>query len=132
MAVCADAFYGLLGALGVAQDSRARAFGTTFFLTLSNPMTIFSFIGIFAALGSSLGTGQGGGPAGWVSVAPMVAGVLAGSAAWWLLLSGASAMLRKKMPARLASGVALLSALAIAAFGVTQFVSGLMHVLRSA
>ncbi|NDR56542.1 LysE/ArgO family amino acid transporter [Aliiruegeria sabulilitoris] len=57
----------------------ATAWTTTFFLTLSNPMTILAFIGMVAALGSA----ASGNPAApyW-----LVIGVFAGSALWWLLL----------------------------------------------
>ena len=66
---------------GVGRPYRgvAAAWGTTFFLTLSNPMTILAFVGMVAALG----TAASGNP-----TAPywLVAGVFSGSALWWLLL----------------------------------------------
>lgn len=49
---------------------------STFFLTLTNPMTILSFSAIFTGLGPVLSP--------WV----LVAGVFSGSAAWWLILCG--------------------------------------------
>ncbi|SDL87378.1 LysE family transporter [Aliiruegeria lutimaris] len=57
----------------------AVAWATTFFLTLSNPMTILAFVGMVAALGSA----ASGNPAApyW-----LVMGVFTGSALWWLLL----------------------------------------------
>lgn len=58
-----------------------RNFVSTFFLTVTNPATILSFVAIFAGLG--LGSAQ----AGAADSAVLVAGVLAGSALWWLLLS---------------------------------------------
>ena len=167
-AACADAVYGLLGALGVAgivtalpmltvvlkaaggaflvwmawtiareapampvavQDTMrapvTRDFLATFALTLSNPLTIFSFIAAFAALGP-LNAGQGAPAAmGWVTVAPMVTGVFAGSAVWWLFLSGVSSALRTKLPLAFTRGISIFSAVAIAAFGVFQVVAGL-------
>jgi threonine/homoserine/homoserine lactone efflux protein len=169
-AACADAIYGLLGAVGIAgiattlpvlgvvlkigggaflvwlawgitreappaqtglaETSRTtvlRDFLTTFGLTLSNPMTILSFIAVFAALGP-LSTGQDAlQGAGWRTVLPMVSGVFAGSAAWWLCLSGATALLRRKMPESFMHGIARLSALAIAVFGGFQLVAGLRY-----
>jgi threonine/homoserine/homoserine lactone efflux protein len=165
-AACADAVYGLLGALGVAgivaalpmltvvlkaaggaflvwmawsiareapaatavrqEEGRtavSRDFLTTFALTLSNPLTIFSFIAAFAALGPISGTEHGA--VGWATVAPMVTGVFAGSAVWWLALSGTTAALRTKLPLAFTRAVSMLSAVAIGAFGVVQMVTGL-------
>ena len=60
-------------------------FAGTFALTLSNPATIFSFIAVFGTLGARL---QVSSP--WT----MIAGVLLGSALWWLLLSALVGRLR--------------------------------------
>jgi threonine/homoserine/homoserine lactone efflux protein len=57
-------------------------------LTLTNPMTILTFIGIFAGLGAGRLNGDIG------SALMMVIGVGLGSMAWWLILSGAVALLR--------------------------------------
>ena len=57
----------------------ASAFGTTYLLTLSNPMTIIAFTGMIAGLGAAAGTG---GQAAYV----LVLGVFLGSALWWLIL----------------------------------------------
>ncbi|HEX7682554.1 MAG TPA: LysE family transporter [Trinickia sp.] len=108
------------------RASVRRDFLTTFGLTLSNPMTIVSFIGIFAALGPST---SGQGSSGWAAVLPMVAGVFLGSAAWWLCLSSTTAALGRKIPVSYVHGIARLSALAIGVFGGVQVVSGLRSVL---
>ncbi len=63
-----------------------RDFGSTFLLTLTNPMTILSFAAIFAGLGA--GSAFGGGTRG-------VAGVFIGSAMWWLALSLMTGVLRR-------------------------------------
>ena len=70
------------------------AFASTFLLTLTNPMTILSFVAVFAALG--LGTTH---PEP-LSAAGLVIGVFAGSALWWLTLSAAVAMFRSRFDAR--------------------------------
>ncbi|MDR7419579.1 MAG: LysE family transporter [Armatimonadota bacterium] len=64
------------------------AYASTFFLTLTNPMTILSFAAIFAGLGLARATDRCG------STAALVTGVFLGSAAWWLILSGAAAAFR--------------------------------------
>ncbi|CAB3751881.1 lysine transporter LysE [Burkholderia sp. MSh2] len=164
-AACADAIYGLLGALGVAgvvtafpmlavglkigggaflvwlawtvarqapaastpqrdvsrRTTVVRDFLTTFGLTLSNPMTILSFVGIFAALGPLSGARDA---AAWPAVALMVGGVFAGSAAWWLCLSSATAALRTKMSFAFVHALSRVSAAVIAVFGAVQVVAG--------
>jgi len=57
-----------------------RAYGSTFVLTLSNPVTILAFAAIFAGLGITTGDDS-------LSAALLVAGVFLGSAAWWAILS---------------------------------------------
>lgn len=62
-----------------------RDFGSTFLLTLTNPMTILSFAAIFAGLGAAAAFGGG---------IRVVAGVFSGSALWWLTLSLMTGALR--------------------------------------
>ncbi|MHA6910634.1 LysE family translocator [Ralstonia pseudosolanacearum] len=99
----------------------ARDFLTTFALTLSNPMTILSFIGIFAALGPLSGSHDG---PRWLTVSSMVSGVFVGSAVWWLCLSIAAATLRQTMPASFMRSLSRMSAIAIAVFGGIQMIAG--------
>lgn len=63
------------------ESSSLHAFITTFFLTVTNPATILSFVAIFAGLG--IGTIQTNYLQAWL----LVLGVLIGSAMWWLILS---------------------------------------------
>jgi threonine/homoserine/homoserine lactone efflux protein len=63
---------------------------STVFLTLTNPLTIFAFIAVFAALG--LGSGLG-----YFSASALVAGVFIGSCLWFLLLSSGVTLFRKKL-----------------------------------
>lgn len=64
------------------EKSVWHAFTTTFFLTVTNPMTILSFVAIFAGLG--IGTEH----PNFTNAAMMVFGVMMGSALWWIVLSG--------------------------------------------
>ena len=66
------------------------AYASTFFLTLTNPMTILSFAAIFAGLG--VGSADGS----YVSAAILVFGVFIGSVLWWLVLSTTVSMFLKK------------------------------------
>jgi len=67
-----------------------RSYLTTVFLTLTNPLTIFAFLAVFAALG--LGNGLG-----YFSASALVAGVFIGSGLWFLLLSSSVILFRKKL-----------------------------------
>ncbi|MFZ5821576.1 MAG: LysE family transporter [Chloroflexota bacterium] len=90
---------------------------TTFFLTLTNPMTILSFIAIFAGL--RLGETDGD----LASAALMVLGVFLGSAAWWLTLSAGVGLLRDKFTPALMVWVNRLAGLIIFAFGLLALFS---------
>lgn len=67
-----------------------RTYITAFFITLTNPLTIFAFLAVFAALG--LGSDLGN-----FSASALVAGVFFGSALWFLLLSSVVTLFRKKL-----------------------------------
>ena len=97
------------------------AYGSTFVLTLTNPMTILSFAGIFA--------GAGVASASYASAAWMVAGVFVGSAAWWLLLSGGVGLFRSRVTPNLLRWINRLSGAVIILFGarfVWQAIAGLI------
>ncbi len=70
-----------------------KAYSTTLLLTLSNPMTILSFIAIFASLSDGVVSDQGNQHSVWF----MVAGIFLGSAVWWLGLSGFSSAFKSRM-----------------------------------
>ncbi len=90
----------------------AASYLSTFVLTLTNPMTILAFAAIFAGLG----IGSTGGNLG--SAAVLVAGVFAGSAAWWLLLSGAVGLFRRSIGLTGIQWINRISGLIITAFGI--------------
>lgn len=99
------------------MGGRPAAYASMVGLTLTNPTTILSFAALFASIGS--GTG---GPAGAVLV---VAGVFAGSIAWWAILTGAVAGLRTRLTPRVVRGFNVVSAVAIGAFGIVAIALGL-------
>ncbi|TFV91591.1 LysE family translocator [Oxalobacteraceae bacterium OM1] len=88
----------------------AGSYAGTFALTALNPATILSFVAIFAGAGVAAGTGSG--------PALMVAGVFAGSAAWWLILCTLAVSLRTRFGARQMRWLNVLSGLLITGFGV--------------
>jgi threonine/homoserine/homoserine lactone efflux protein len=67
-----------------------RSYFTTVFLTLTNPLTIFAFIAIFASLG--LGNGLR-----YFSASALVSGVFIGSCLWFLLLSSGVTFFKKRL-----------------------------------
>ena len=91
-----------------------RCFAGTFVLTLSNPATILSFIAVFGVMA---------GRAAVASPGVMIAGVLIGSALWWLLLSTVVGRLRERFDARWRRRVNVASALVLAGFAAWQFVA---------
>lgn len=92
------------------------AYVTTLFLTLTNPMTIISFAAIFAGLGIASARDYG-------SAGLLVAGVFAGSAVWWFILSGIAAGLRGRMRAGMLRRVNLAAGAVLLTFGALALVS---------
>ena len=72
-----------------SAESLFRAYASTFVLTITNPVTILAFLGIFAAVGFT-GAEATIGRAGM-----LVAGVLLGSLVWWLGLALGTGLCRK-------------------------------------
>ena len=94
------------------SDGLLAAFASTCVLTLTNPMTILSFVAVFAGLG------VGGPDAGYGAAGLMVAGVFLGSALWWLALSGGVGWLRDWIKPPHLRWVNRLSGVVIVAFGL--------------
>ena len=96
----------------VTGSGLAGAYGSTFFLTLTNPMTILSFAAIFAGLG----LGSAGGD--YLSSGVLVLGVFTGSALWWLILSSMVGMLGKMLSLGGMRWVNRISGIIILGFGL--------------
>jgi len=99
------------------------AFGSTFLLTLTNPLTILSFAAIFAGLG--LGD-AGGDP---VLAGLLVLGVFLGSAFWWLGLAVGVGALRRAIGQGLMRRINQASGLMIGAFGIAAIYFGVTRLL---
>lgn len=87
-------------------------FISTFFLTVSNPATIFSFIAIFAGLG--LGSTK----TDYSSSMTLVLGVFIGSALWWLILSSIVSYFQTKITPDRQIWINRLSGLTFILFGL--------------
>lgn len=105
------------GAAAAQGNGLAAAYASTFFLTLTNPMTVLSFAAIFAGLGLASRTG------GYAPAGILVLGVFAGSALWWLLLSGGVSLFRSQFTAGGLRWVNRVSGIVITAFGVLALLS---------
>ena len=99
------------------------AFLSTFFLTLTNPMTILSFAAIFAGLGLGQTRGSLGG------AVALVAGVFLGSAAWWLTLSALVGIFRERINEKTLVWVNRIAGVIILGFGLFAL-QGLISFLR--
>jgi len=93
------------------------AYASTLFLTLTNPLTILSFAGVFAGLG------VGSAARDYSSAGVLVLGVFLGSASWWLLLSGGVGLFRGKLDLQKLGWVNRISGIIITGFGVLALLS---------
>jgi threonine/homoserine/homoserine lactone efflux protein len=74
----------------------ARAMASTFALTVTNPATLLAFTGMFAAL-----SGLVGGRPSFLAAGFVVAGVVGGSAAWWLALTSVIGIFHARIDERI-------------------------------
>jgi threonine/homoserine/homoserine lactone efflux protein len=90
---------------------------STFLLTLTNPLSIIAFLGVFAGFGlrnSELSVG---------SAATLIAGVFLGSSAWFFLLSYGVTLFREKINAAGLGLINKISGVLIVVFGVIAILS---------
>lgn len=88
------------------------AYASTFFLTLTNPMTILSFAAIFAGLGLTNTSGN------YLSAWMLVLGIFTGSAIWWLILSGSVGVFRERFNHHGLRWVNRISGIVVSGFGL--------------
>jgi threonine/homoserine/homoserine lactone efflux protein len=101
------------------EASLLACYGSAFLLTLANPMTILSFLAVFAGIGLA-GTGTGYAGAGWT-----VAGVFLGSACWWLFLSAVTGFFHKRVTSTALLWMNRLVSLLLVGFAVYLLVTSL-------
>lgn len=103
------------GSVAAATDNNSSAwhsFGSTFALTLTNPITILAFLGIFTAVGIAEVSHNR-----WLA-ASLVGGVFAGSMLWWLFLAAGAGFFRRHLQAGGLRWVNRVSGGLILAFGL--------------
>jgi threonine/homoserine/homoserine lactone efflux protein len=103
----------------IAEDRPGlrAAFLSIYGLTMTNPMTILSFAGIFAALGLA---GRGA-----LEAALLTSGVFLGSSLWWLALTSVVGRLRERMTPRVLVWINRISGTILLLFGVYAIVHAL-------
>ena len=102
----------------VRRPGLLGAFGSIYALTMTNPLTIVLYAGVFAAIGLAAG-------AGYLDAAVLTAAVLIGSALWWVVLCGVVAWVRGRVSTRALLWVNRLSGAALVAFGAIAVIGAL-------
>jgi threonine/homoserine/homoserine lactone efflux protein len=91
----------------------AGAILSTFALTVTNPATLLAFTAMFAGLG-----GLAGGAGSYVDAGFVVAGVVGGSAGWWLALTTMIGLFHARIDERVMGYINKGSGLLVSLFGV--------------
>ena len=94
-------------------------FMTGLTLTLTNPVSVLAFIGLFAGAGIT-------GKLEILDATILVWGVFVGASAWWLTLSSGVALVRHRISEDRLSVINHATALALAVFGVWALASALL------
>lgn len=89
-----------------------KAYLSTLLLTITNPVTILSFLAIFAGLGITTAEYSG---------VILALGVFIGSAIWWLLLSTGIASLSRFIGKKLFQGIHYASGIVLITFALAAF-----------
>ncbi|WP_261303745.1 LysE/ArgO family amino acid transporter [Paenibacillus andongensis] len=97
-----------------------RSYLSTLMLTITNPMTIMSFLGAFAGLG------MGDSQTGIASAVVLVIGVFVGSALWWLALSLVIGMFRDRIHVSALGWINRISGVILSVFGLVAIIGLLL------
>ena len=89
------------------------AIASTFALTITNPATLLAFTAMFAGLG-----GLAGGAGSYSDAAFVVAGVVAGSAGWWLVLTSVIGLFHARIDTAAMRLINRISGALVALFGL--------------
>lgn len=93
-----------------------NAYASTFFLTVTNPITILSFIAIFAGLGLGIKNNY------W-DAGILVLGVFLGSTLWWLILVSGVSLFRNQINTHTLQWINRISGIIIIGFGLAALLS---------
>ena len=97
-----------------------RDYLSIFLFTIANPAITLVFVGLFAMFGISNN-------AGYINGLAMLAGVLAGAAAWWLLFTLGLNIFRKRFRPRYLLWMNRIAGIVIMAFGAVTIISSIFN-----
>lgn len=101
----------------VSHKTLLADFVSTFFLTLSNPITLLSFVAFFAGLGLVNVSDK------YIDAAILVIGIFLGSSFWWLILSEGITLFRSRMSQPIMTWINRIAGMIIATFGLAALIS---------
>jgi threonine/homoserine/homoserine lactone efflux protein len=101
----------------VSHKTLISDFASTFALTITNPLTILSFVAVFAALGLSDVSDD------IDNSVRLLAGIFLGSSLWWLFLSEGVTFFRKKISQKVMVWINRSAGAMISAFGLAAWIS---------
>lgn len=105
-----------------APSSLVRAMASTFALTITNPATLIAFASMFASF-----RGLVGGVESFVDAGFVVAGVVGGSAGWWLLLTTLIGLFHARITDMRVRIINRVSGVLVGLFGLAVLVHVLMR-----
>jgi threonine/homoserine/homoserine lactone efflux protein len=97
----------------------ARIFRETFFITLSNPMTVLAFMAVYAGLGIHAESKQ--------DICLVLLGVFLGAGMWWTFLSLSTVFMRHRLSATVLGRFSRGAGIAIALFGAAAIVQATLR-----
>ncbi len=107
----------------ISQEAPVKGYGflgaylSTFFLTLTNPITILAFMALFAGVGVDNISGDS------MATGILIGGVFLGSSLWWILLSSGVRILQAKFTLAGIHWINKISGVLITGFGVLALLS---------
>jgi threonine/homoserine/homoserine lactone efflux protein len=100
----------------VNTAGKGRIYLTTFLLTMSNPITIFAFLGMFAGAGVTTTS----------SAILVVTGIFSGSMLWWIVLAFATHWLGKRLNSTVLLWVNRGAGIALVGFGLYSIITAIV------
>jgi threonine/homoserine/homoserine lactone efflux protein len=101
----------------VNTAGKGRIYLTTFLLTMSNPITIFAFLGMFAGAGVTTTS----------SAILVVTGIFSGSMLWWIVLAIATHWLGKRLNSTVLLWVNRGAGIALVGFGLYSIITAIVQ-----
>lgn len=102
----------------VVEKGHFKVFFLTFIITITNPLTLLSFVAIFSALGTENFEND-------IGIGLLSFGVFLGSSSWWALVSSSSSYFANKIRSSSAKLINKIAGFLIIGFSLFTFISGL-------